>query len=203
MAMMNLYSQISDKVTILPIQNDKIYINGEKSTFDITNKRICENVCKLIDYDTFVQDPKDDGLGALDKNEFVRITAPIGGFMSFAESEMGSFNLENSPLNNFNIKTASTMIIMFRTKDNRSVDMNIIKKIEETFPKAMKIYAESRSVYEEKIEILFNGVELPEEFQTDAEETIVKVSNLKENKKQVKKNVKSSAKIGKKSLFSI
>ena len=67
-------------------------------------------------------------IGSLDKNEFRRVTSPASGFMSYTECDLKDFNFEKNPLNNFDISTATSMIIMFRIGSKDVVDIMLLKK---------------------------------------------------------------------------
>jgi len=204
-AILNLYTSIYKDVTILPIQNDVVFEDGKVDTFDVTNNKICDNLRKVLDFDFFLGTPKSNGLGTLDKNEFRRITAPQGGFLSYTECSPDDFTFEDNPLNNFDIKTATSIIVMFRTKPKTTVDIKHLKKLEELFPNALRILCESVSEdNKSKVEIIVNGLEMPEkEFLQIAETTYKKIGNLKEERKEIKGKNKKTSKLGKKNLFNI
>jgi hypothetical protein len=204
-AMLNMFYSLTKDISIFPVQNDISYEEGTENTFDTTNKKIVDTIFNVLDYEYFLGKHKSDGIGTLDLREFQRVTGPSNGFLSYISSSLDEFNIKENPLNNFPIKTATSMIVMFRTKEGEAVNLNYLKKLEEMFPNALRIIAESKVENNEEstVDVIVNGLELPDDLMKQAEETIQKVTNLKEDKKEIKKKNKSNLKLGKKTLFKI
>ena len=202
-AMLGMYYNLTSDVAVFPVQNDVVYEKGVDNTYDVTNEKIVDHVFSILDYEYFLGEHKEGGIGTLDKNEHRRITGPCSGFMSFIETPLNKFKSDKNPLNDFKVNTASAMIVMFRTKDGESVDIKYLKTLKSKFPNALKIFAESRVEDDSIVEIILNGIELPDKFVKQSENIIKSSQDLKQQRKDTKKNNRTKMKLGKKSLFSI
>jgi len=201
--MMNMYFGLTNKVTIIPIDNDIVYTKGKTNTYDLTNNIISENVHKMLDFEHFLGTPKSDGIGTLDRKEFHRITGPSNGFLSYSELDIKDFSIEKNPLNTLNSKTAKQLIIMFKTKVGESVDMDVLENLNDLFPTQIRIICESQTDEESKVVLLLNGLDVPEKYAEDAQNVISNISALKVTKKERKKANKKIIGVGKKGLFNI
>jgi len=205
LAMLNMYYSLCNDITIIPVENDIAYERGVSNTFDKTNEKISNQINMMINYDNFVGEPKVGGIGTLDKREFSRIIAPSGGFLLYTTLH-GKFEADaiESKLSSFGANRGKSMIMLFRTLDNTIVDMSLLNKINGMFPEQLKIIAESRGKSGGmSIDVLTNGVPIPEKFSHRADEVIAKVDELKARREKDKKASRDIIKKGLRSLINI
>jgi len=214
-AMLNSYYKLTKHIVLIPIDNNFIFGNQENVTIENINELICEVLASLIDYNSFVGDVKQNGIGSLDENEFNRVLSPHNGFLLYNEMLIKSFikKCEDGSLeyfrdnffNNFDMTTSSSILFLFRTGNNESIPIIYLDKISKIFNNQLKIFAEcSEYIPGENgglVAIVANGVALPKSFMDNANNIVNLVVTRKSEIKEKGKSNKESLKIGKKSLF--
>jgi len=206
--MMNQYYNFIDKISIIPVENDKIYTKPTdgNNTFDDTNDKICSILSTIVNYEYFLGKTKTGGLNTLDRNEHSRIFSPSDGFLCYSKIGMNEISKVESLLNNFNIMTCKKLIVMFRTPDGKSADLNLINDIDAMFSNQVKIFVESSldKDAEPYIEFLVNGVLLPDYFEGNLETILDRVDKLTQNKEDDKgKNSKNLSRAKNKNLLGL
>lgn len=205
MAMLNMYFSLTKDISIIPIENDIAYKESKgANTFEATNDLISDIVFKTINYDYFLGKPKTEGLGTLDRKEMSRIVEPANGFLAWSKVDIKDLKKISNPLNSFNVATAKKMIVMIRTPQSQSIDLKILERFNNEYPSILKIYAESESENENiEIEMIANGINIPESHVKKVNETVENIQNLKTMKKEDKKTNKQTVKVSKNKMFNI
>jgi hypothetical protein len=206
--MINQYYKFIDKISIIPVENDKIYKAPTQgnNTFDDTNENICSILSKIVNYEYFLGKTKDGGLNTLDRNEHSRIFSPSDGFLCYSKVKLNAISDVESVLNNFNIMTCKKLIVMFRTPDGTAADLNLINDLDSIFSNQVKIFVESSLDKDEEpyIEILANGVLLPDYFESNLDTILTRVEKLTEKKESDKgKNSKNLSRAKNKNLLGL
>ena len=68
-----------------------IDIEGESTTFDVTNESIIQFIHKLFDYNTFVGELKENSISTLDEKEFKRILEGSGKYQGIGSNIINGF----------------------------------------------------------------------------------------------------------------
>lgn len=203
--MISQYHNLSSKITIIPIENDKSYKQPKtgESTFYSTNQFILDTLYNVLDYEHFLGLPKENGYNTLDKQEYSRIMSPSDGFLIYCKVRDNEIEKLDSALSNFDLATAKKMVVLFRTVKGRSVTLDKIQLLDKMFPAVVKIVAESESEKDNTVEIIANGCDLPNSFAINVSMVVNRVVSLKEKKIQSKIKNKEALAQAKGNLLSL
>ena len=170
----------SKYVTPMLLRNDTIYVEGERTTFDLTNESVVDFTDRIFTYDKFNGQRKNNSISTLDEQEFNRILEPANGFLSVNVVRLEDF--KDSPISeNYNLNSAKKMLIMFQTNGIGGKLKYTIDKLHEMYPSPVKIVAESKG--KNIVKVLSNGLELPKFYANDISDVL---KNIKTHKKKVK-----------------
>jgi hypothetical protein len=173
--------------------NDEVHVSGGSGMYSKTNLLICDTINKIIDFEYFSGEAKENGLNNLDRNEFFRITEPSEGFLSYGKIDLSEIEF-NEADSIFDIKQCKSLIVMFRTSQNRSVDREWMNQISAHFPYQRIIWSESLSDNKRNYaEIIASGIPIPAYF-TEMKESINKAAKLKSKIESDKKKNKAKLK---------
>lgn len=205
----NFYYPLMNEISVVPFMNDEIFVEGGSRTYQKTNDHICDVINKIIDFNSFAGKTKENGFNTLDKNEFFRMTQPDNGFISYRRIDLQDIELIENENFVFDIKKSKSLIVMYRTSQNRSINKDVIDQLANIFPFQKRIVAESLSVNGRNyIEIIGAGIPIPEYF-LEMRESMKEIEFLKKkeekdisaNKKKVEKIVKKTSEKNKTKLF--